>query len=299
MLYKDRATLKACVTRGIYCYVSSHVIVIILLATAVPLVMSVLPFLAPIESRFSWEKAQPWLDTSYRWMGCYVSMIYLLLVYVGKRWMRDKPAYSLRRPLAMWNTGLVVFSIIGSLNVVPYLVSSVVSNGFVHSVCNDVLFSSDAPHAILWAFLFLLSKCVELFDTMFVILRKTPLNFLHWYHHATVFMYAAYYSSYIPALSLWFASMNYSVHSIMYSYYTVKAAGVRVPQTVALVITTLQLVQFVVGLVALVTAYAQKTSGVNCDATYGFLYVGLTVYLSYLVLFLHYFCQRYMRREKP
>lgn len=262
-------------------------------------VMSIIPFLAPIEGRFSWEKARPWLDTNYRWMGLYVNVIYVFLVFTGKRWMRDKPAYSLRRPLAMWNTGLVVFSVMGSLTLTPYLVSSLVNNGFLHSVCNDVVVSSGAPHAALWSLLFLLSKCVELFDTMFVILRKTPLNFLHWYHHVTVFAYAAFYSSYIPALSLWFASMNYSVHSIMYSYYTLKAAGVRVPQVVALVVTTLQLVQFVVGLIAVTTAYVQKTSGVKCDATYGFVTVGLTVYLSYFVLFLHFFCQRYIWRNKP
>ena len=198
----------------------------------------------------------------------------------------------------MWNTGLVVFSAMGCLTLITYLFISVANNGFLHSVCNDVVISSGAPHAALWAFFFLFSKCVELFDTMFVVLRKTPLNFLHWYHHATVFAYAAFYSSFIPAPSLWFASMNYTVHSIMYSHHTLKAARVRVPQVVALVITTLQLMQFVVGLIA-VTAYLQKTSGVKCDATYGYLTIGLTVYLSYFVLFLHFFCQRYMWKNKP
>lgn len=256
--------------------------------------MSTIPFLAPIESRFSWEKARPWLERDYRWIGMCASVVYVLLIFIGKRWMRDKPAYSLRRPLAMWNTGLVVFSILGCLTLCPYLISSVVDDGFLHSVCNDVVFSSGAPHVALWCLLFLLSKSVELFDTMFVILRKTPLNFLHWYHHATVFAYAAYYSAHTPALSLWFASMNYSVHSIMYSYYTLKAGGVRVPQIVAKVITTLQLVQFIIGLVAAATAYVLKTSGVKCDATYGFLHAALAVYLSYFVLFLNFFCRRYL-----
>lgn len=260
--------------------------------------MSIIPFLAPIESRFSWEKARPWLEKDYSWIGVCASLAYVLLVFIGKRWMRDKPAYSLRKPLVMWNTGLVVFSLLGCLSLCPHVINSVMDGGFLHGVCNDELFGSGAPHVALWSFLFLVSKSVELFDTMFVILRKTQLNFLHWYHHATVCVYAAYYASYTPPLSLWFASMNYSVHSIMYSYYALKAARVRVPRVVAKAITTLQLVQFIIGLVAAATAYVQKISGVKCDATYGFLHAGLAIYLSYFVLFLNFFCQRYMWKSK-
>ena len=40
-----------------------------------------------------------------------------------------------------------------------------------------------------WATMFVLSKVPELGDTMFVVLRKQPLIFLHWYHHATVLVY--------------------------------------------------------------------------------------------------------------
>jgi len=47
-----------------------------------------------------------------------------------------------------------------------------------------------------WAFCF--SKLPELIDTVFIVLRKQPLIFLHWYHHASVLIYC------------WFSYQDYS-----------------------------------------------------------------------------------------
>ncbi len=47
-----------------------------------------------------------------------------------------------------------------------------------------------------WAFCF--SKLPELIDTVFIVLRKQPLIFLHWYHHASVLVYC------------WFSYQDYS-----------------------------------------------------------------------------------------
>ena len=50
----------------------------------------------------------------------------------------------------------------------------------------------------LWTYLFTMSKVPELMDTVFIVLRKQPLIFLHWYHHITVLIFT------------WFRSVGHS-----------------------------------------------------------------------------------------
>ena len=75
----------------------------------------------------------------------------------------------------------------------------------------------------LWTWLFVLSKLPELVDTVFIVLRKQKLIFLHWYHHITVLIYCWYSFSQYTAPARWFVVMNFIVHSIMYTYYAFKA----------------------------------------------------------------------------
>jgi elongation of very long chain fatty acids protein 6 len=88
--------------------------------------------------------------------------------------------------------------------------------------------------------MFIFSKIPELMDTVFLVLQKKPVRstrtpphtavhhdaqltahlapqviFLHWFHHVTVLLYCwhAYVAGTAPGL--WFACINYCVHSIM------------------------------------------------------------------------------------
>ena len=63
----------------------------------------------------------------------------------------------------------------------------------------------------------------ELGDTIFIVLRKQKLIFLHWYHHITVLIYCWYSFSQYTAPARWFVVMNFIVHSIMYTYYAFRA----------------------------------------------------------------------------
>ena len=67
----------------------------------------------------------------------------------------------------------------------------------------------------LWTMLFIYSKVPELFDTVFVVLRKKPLIFLHWYHHVSVLLFCWNSYSSRSSAGLFFVVMNYGVHAIM------------------------------------------------------------------------------------
>ena len=58
----------------------------------------------------------------------------------------------------------------------------------------------------------------------------------------------------------WFVSMNYVVHSAMYSYYALKAMHYRVPRFISMVITAAQLAQMVAGCAVNLWAYQVSTS---------------------------------------
>ncbi|VDN29429.1 unnamed protein product [Cylicostephanus goldi] len=61
-----------------------------------------------------------------------------------------------------------------------------------------------------------MSKAPELGDNMSV-LRKMPTIFMHWYHHAMTFVYAAITYSH-QAWAQWSLTLNLTVHTTILEY---------------------------------------------------------------------------------
>lgn len=229
--------------------------------------------------------------TRYLSVPVLCSGMYLLLVFGGKNWMKDRPAFKLRTLLVLWNTALSIFSVVALLILGVPLVQSWVNDGFVNAVCDsDIL---KVPWLTFWSYLFVLSKLVEFGDTAFIVLRKTPLSFLHWYHHITVLLYSWYGLATKNTGGHWFATINVGVHSVMYTYYALKASGFRIPSSIAKSITILQLTQFVFGLVILLAGVWAFVNGYECGMNWTHLVAGCVMYGSYFLLFLNFFYHRY------
>lgn len=224
-----------------------------------------------------------------------VCVLYVAFIFTGRRWMQDKQPFDLRRELTMWNTGLAVFSILGFLNLTPAMLHKLFNEGYLATVCSPLTGS----HVDLWKFLFCLSKAAELGDTVFLVLRKSQLTFLHCYHHLTVLIYAWYGGTLdSDPLGNWFGWMNYGVHSVMYMYFVLKSIGFWVPNGVSRAITLLQLSQFLMGLVAILTAVWVKMRGHFCPTSDTVILVGIALYGSYFALFVNFFYNRYFKKKK-
>ena len=141
---------------------------------------------------------------------------YLALVFYGRDYMADRKAFNLKPLFTLWNFILSAFSFMGCAFTIPVLVDNLSKHGFYYTVCapsGD--WYSHGPSGF-WTAVFCLSKIPEFMDTVFLVFQKKPVIFLHWYHHTTVMLYCWHaFAMKTGYAGLWFAVMNYCVHSLM------------------------------------------------------------------------------------
>lgn len=227
----------------------------------------------------------------------YITFLYVLIVFSLQAFMSKRTALRLKTPLTIWNLSLALFSIIGSSRTFPELLHITRKFGFYHSVCHSSFIEITRPSG-LWTWLFSLSKVPELGDTIFIVLRKRPLLFLHVYHHVTVLIFTWYTYSDYTAPARWFVDMNYMIHSFMYTYYTLMSIGFRMPKQISMLITTSQIGQMIMGVYVIYYAYARKSQGHPCRITQDTALFGMTMYFSYFVLFALFFYNSYWKTPK-
>lgn len=222
--------------------------------------------------------------------------IYLLGCYFGSKYMESRKAFDLRIPLALWNAFLCIFSFIGMCRTVPYLLGSILENTFESTICDPVYNSWGMGPTGLWSILFIFSKIPELIDTAFIVLRKKPLIFLHWYHHVTVLLFCWNSIATGTASGLYFIAMNYSVHALMYGYYCLQSLGAVPKSFPAILITIAQIAQMLVGTGICISAWYFTLSPTStCQNDISNLVAGGAMYASYLYLFVDFAVRRYTK----
>ena len=178
--------------------------------------------------------------------------LYLAAVFWLPPRLEGTKPLSLRRTWALWNLALALFSCCGAARTVPTLVRAAREHGLRYTMCTDSAawyLGPDHRPCGLWMTLFIFSKIPELLDTIFLVAQQKDVIFLHWFHHVTVLLYCWHAFTSTPAATgLWFAAMNYSVHSVMYLYYFLSIAGLRrLARPIAPIITVVQIAQMAVG----------------------------------------------------
>lgn len=225
---------------------------------------------------------------------------YLLFCYFGTKIMKDRPAFDLRNSLALWNLFLSVFSTWGALRTVPHMLHRIATSSFEDTVCEHVYSAYGCGGCGFAVLLFILSKLPELIDTVFIVLRKKPLIFLHWYHHVTVLLYC--WNAYVTQSSagLYFVSMNYTVHAVMYFYYFLQAIKAIPKWFPSWIITLMQITQMIIGTgIVCASLYfyfkgGSKYAPGECNNSPSNLAAGGIIYASYLYLFVEFAVKRFI-----
>uniref|UniRef100_F7F9G6 Elongation of very long chain fatty acids protein 1 n=1 Tax=Rattus norvegicus TaxID=10116 RepID=F7F9G6_RAT len=168
---------------------------------------------------------------NYPLMGSPLLITSILLTYVyfvlslGPRIMANRKPFQLRGFMIVYNFSLVTLSL--------YIVYEFLMSGWLSTYtwrCDPVDFSNnpEALRMVRVAWLFMLSKVIELMDTVIFILRKKDgqVTFLHVFHHS-VLPWSWWWGIKIApgGMGSFHAMINSSVHVVMYLYYGLSALG--------------------------------------------------------------------------
>ncbi|XP_061180317.1 elongation of very long chain fatty acids protein 4-like isoform X1 [Saccostrea echinata] len=223
-----------------------------------------------------------------------ITVLYVMLVYGGKWWMTNREPYKLKWAVFFYNVGLVILNF--------YIFSQVVIHTYragYSYICQPVNYTNDENEVniakALWWFYF--SKCIEMMDTFFFVLKKknNQISFLHVYHHATMFPLWWIGIKWVAGGQSFFGAMvNSLIHVIMYTYYGISALGPQYQKYLwwKRYLTMLQLTQFYIGMV-----YAFSSLYLDCDFPKWMQYFGLFYGGTIITLFLNFYIQEYIKKH--
>ncbi|CAD5232117.1 unnamed protein product [Bursaphelenchus xylophilus] len=208
--------------------------------------------------------------------------------------MKNREPMKLTKTLVAWNIFLGLFSIVGFVRTFEEWFYVIRNDGIYGTICTT--FNPEGP-TLFWSIMFAISKIFELGDTVFLVLRKKPVIFLHYFHHMLVMVIVFSSIAEMSAPSQIFMLMNYVAHSIMYPYYAIMAAGIRVPRPIAKCITTVQITQMFLGVyVTSFVVYKRDFQGIYCQQTRFSTLLAYGTYVAFGYLFVKFFIKAYSKK---
>ena len=194
---------------------------------------SLLPFYTSYEVNYDVNPVHLWFKRTWYWLPVLLSVVYVGVVYFFKKRKNDGGNYKvalssvgkrrLNVALITWNTTLSIFSLLGSIRTTPHLLHIVLNHPLSEQLCRPAHQAWGSFSTGMWVQLFIMSKPVELVDTFFLIVRGKDVIFLHWYHHVSVLLFCWHSYAEESSTGLFFCTINYTVHGVMYAYYAMQA----------------------------------------------------------------------------
>ncbi|KAI0689600.1 GNS1/SUR4 membrane protein [Cytidiella melzeri] len=224
---------------------------------------------------------------------------YLVIIFGTQAFMKSRPAYKLQIPFQMHNLFLSSGSLLLLLLIAEEVIPQVWNNGPFFGLCNAAMWRNRLEFYYMINYSF---KYLELIDTVFLALKKKPLAFLHVFHHSATALLC--YAQLNGRTSIQWVpiSINLGVHVLMYYYYYATAGGAKIWWKKYL--TTMQIVQFVIDLVAVyfgtynyyaATYWPHLPHYGTCAGTEAAAIFGCGLLSSYLLLFINFYIQTYKK----
>lgn len=236
-----------------------------------------------------------WMRNNWH-LSIFFVVCYLVSIFLIRQFMKIRSPFRLNGIFFWWNLALAIFSISGSIRVLPVFAFNLTLNGIFGFTCHYPDFHQIF---VFWVWLFVFSKVLELGDTIFVLFRKKNLLFLHYYHHSVTLIVTWILAKEPNSLSLWYASVNFLVHAFMYTYFALCLLKWKIPRIVAMLITSLQFIQMLVGLSLTALIIIAKYRQYNCQTPSSQVMTAtLVMYLTYVVLFGKFFLDKYLSKDK-
>uniref|UniRef100_A0A672H8A9 Elongation of very long chain fatty acids protein 4 n=1 Tax=Salarias fasciatus TaxID=181472 RepID=A0A672H8A9_SALFA len=212
-----------------------------------------------------------------------ISTSYLLFLWLGPKYMKNREPFQLRKTLIVYNFSMVFlnFFIFKEQFTIP------------PNVWTDV--DECVAGALWWYFI---SKGIEYLDTVFFILRKkfNQVTFLHVYHHCTMFTLWWIGIKWVAGGQSFFgAHMNALIHVLMYLYYGLASCGPKIQKYLwwKKYLTIIQMIQFHVTI-----GHTALSLYVNCDFPHWMHYSLICYAITFIILFGNFYYQTY-RRQQP
>lgn len=233
-------------------------------------------------------------------------LVYFMLVRVLKAMFKNRKALDLRPVIVVHNFFLTVVSTALFAGFVMVMLEKVQQYNAWELICSEAMHNDGRLHALYY--LNYLVKWYELLDTMFLIVRKKEVIFLHEYHHAATLWLCWIQMDQHSTVQWVPIIINLFVHMFMYYYYMLSALHIKVWWKKYL--TQIQIVQFVIDIgvccycatqgpfLEMVRAWdwftiVTEISPKYCHGTLAGSMSGIGIIFSYLILFLVFYANTY------
>ncbi|CAF3166759.1 unnamed protein product [Rotaria socialis] len=219
---------------------------------------------------------------------------YLIAVCLGPKFMANRSPYNIRQLLLVYNVTMVVLS--------GYLFYEFLAAGWLNGYslgCQPVDYSRSATamRMVRVCYLFFLSKFIELFDTIFFIMKKNfhQVSVLHVLHHGIMPISWWFGIRFVPGgFGTFHSCINSFIHFLMYLYYGLAALSPSFRQYLFLKksMTWMQMIQFM-----LVMVHTSQLFFLECDYPILFAYWIFAYAIMFLLFFANFYVQVYKNKS--